>query len=83
VECECDLPYRETAQLLNRLGLQCEYRGQSPLDVLRALVGEGVRHPGPEELDAMLRDLRDDVRDIESGGIAGFPYDDGDDPPWL
>jgi hypothetical protein len=83
VECECHLPYRETTQLLNRLGLQCEYRGQSPLDVLRALVGEGVRHPGPGELDEMLRDLRDDMRDIESGGIRGFPSDDGDDPPWL
>ena len=81
VECECHLPYRETAQLLNRLGLQCEYRGQSPVDVLRALVGEGVRHPGPEELDEMLRDLREDLRDIESGGIPGFPYPD-EEPPW-
>ena len=87
VECECHLPYRETVQLLNRLGMQCEYRGQSPSDVLRALVGEGPRHPGPSELDAMLRDLREDMRDIESGGISGFPYppDDppADDPPWV
>jgi hypothetical protein len=87
VECECHLPYRETVQLLNRLGMQCEYRGQSPSDVLRALVGEGPRHPGPDELDAMLRDLREDMRDIESGGISGFPYppDDppADDPPWA
>jgi hypothetical protein len=82
VECECHLPYRETVQLLNRLGRQCEYRGQSPLDVLRSLVGEGPRHPGPEELDEMLRDLRDDARDIGSAGIPGFPYDE-DDPPWL
>jgi hypothetical protein len=29
----------------------------------------------------MLRDLRDDMRDIESGGIPGFPYED--DPPWV
>jgi hypothetical protein len=79
VECECHLPYRETAQLLNRLGLQCEYRGQSPLEVLRALVGDGARHPGPEELDEMLRDLRDDLRDL-GGGLGGFPYDD--EPPW-
>ena len=39
------------------------------------------------ELDAMLRDLREDMRDIESGGISGFPYppDDppADDPPWA
>ena len=83
VECECHLPYRETTQLLNRLGRQCEYSGQSPLDVLRSLVGEGGRHPGREELDAMLRDLRDDMRDIESGGISGFPYDDGGESPWL
>jgi hypothetical protein len=81
VECECHLPYRETVQLVNRLGLQCEYRGQSVLDVLRALVGEGVRHPGPDELDAMLRDLRDDVRDL-GGGIAVLP-DDEPDPPWI
>jgi hypothetical protein len=81
VECECHLPYRETVQLLNRLGLQCEYRGQSVLDVLRALVGEGVRHPGPEELDAMLRDLRDDLCDL-GGEVPGFP--DGEpDPPWI
>ena len=39
--------------------------------------------PGPEELDAMLRDLRDDMRDIESGGIPGFPYDEGEESPWL
>jgi hypothetical protein len=83
VECECHVPYRETCQLLNRLGLQCEYRGQTPLDVLRSLVGEGPRHPGPEELDALLRDLRDDMRDIQSGGIPGFPYDEGEESPWL
>jgi hypothetical protein len=86
VACECHLPYRETTELLNRLGLQCEYRGQSPVDVLRALVGEGPRHPGSEELDEMLRDLRDDLRDIDSGGITGFPYDFPDDRtddlPW-
>jgi hypothetical protein len=81
VECECHLPYRETVTLLNRLGLQCEYRGQSPTDVLRALVGDGPRHPGPAELDELLRDLRDDTRDIERGGLPGYPYDE-DDPPW-
>ena len=30
----------------------------------------------------MLRDLRDDLRDIESGGIPGFPYEEPD-PPWI
>lgn len=83
VPCECHLPYRETLALLNRLGRQCENSGQDPLDVLRALVGEGPRHPAPGELGALLRDLRDlrdDERDIESGGIPGFPYDE-DGPP--
>ena len=90
VECECHLPYRETTQLLNRLGVQCEYRGQSPLEVLRALVGEGAPHPGPEELEAMLRDLRDDLREFgdEAGGtdVRGDPESDsglGGEPPWC
>jgi hypothetical protein len=45
----------------------------------------GCAIPGPEELDALLRDLRDDLRDVEDGGIPGFPHDtSGDDePPWL
>jgi hypothetical protein len=86
VECECHLPYRETVQLLNRLGQQCEYHGRSPLDVLRAFVGDGPRHPDPAELETLRTELRDDLRDIEQGGISGFPYppDDPspDDPPW-
>lgn len=40
VECECHLPYRETARLLNLLGMQSEYRGQTTVDVLRALVDD-------------------------------------------
>jgi len=80
VECECHLPYRETVQLLNRLGRQCEYSGQSPVDVLRALVGEGPRHPGREQWEAMRLELRDDLRDIEQGGISGFPYEAPDEP---
>jgi hypothetical protein len=86
VECECHLPYRETVQLLNRLGQQCEYHGRSPLDVLRAFVGDGPRHPDPAELETLRTELRDDLRDIGQGGISGFPYppDDPspDDPPW-
>ncbi len=83
VECECHLPYRETVALLNRLGIQCEQRLQDPLDVLRALVGDGPRHPGPEERDELLRGLRDDERDVGRGSIPGFPYDAPDDePPW-
>jgi hypothetical protein len=86
IECECHLPYRETVQLLNRLGQQCEYHGRSPLDVLRAFVGDGPRHPDPAELETLRTELRDDLRDIEQGGISGFPYppDDPspDDPPW-
>jgi hypothetical protein len=83
VECECHLPYRETVQLLNRLGRQCEYSGRSPLDVLRSLVGEGSRHPGREEWEAMRDDLRDDLRDIEQAGLSGLPYEaPDDDPPW-
>lgn len=41
VECECHLPYRETAQLLNELAMQCEWRGEDPVDVLRRVVGRG------------------------------------------
>jgi hypothetical protein len=85
------LPYRETVQLLNRLGQQCEYHGGSPPDVLGAFVGNGPRHPDPAELETLRTELRDDLRDIEQGGISGFPYppddpspDDPspDDPPW-
>jgi hypothetical protein len=99
VECECHLPYRETVRLLNRLVLRCAHRGRTPADVLRALVGEGGRRLLPEELDALLRDLRDDLRDDEladdelrddlrdagDGGIPGFPHDTSrdDEPPWL
>jgi hypothetical protein len=42
IPCECFLPYRETAELLNRLGMQCEQRGRYFLDVLRAFVGDDV-----------------------------------------
>jgi hypothetical protein len=75
IPCECHLPYRETAELLNRLGLQCEQRGQYLLDVLRASVGDGPWRPDPDELD----DLRADLRDL-GGGPEGSPYDDG--PGW-
>jgi hypothetical protein len=35
-------------------------------------------------LDEMLRSVRDDMRDTESGGITGFLYpDDSDGPPWA
>ena len=31
----------------------------------------------------MRADLRDDLRDIEQGGLSGFPYEAPDDePPW-
>jgi hypothetical protein len=42
IPCECHLPYRETAELLNRLGLQCEQRGQYLMDVLRDIGGGDV-----------------------------------------
>lgn len=82
IPCECHLPYRETVELLNRLGLQCEQRGQLLSDVLRALAGEGPRHPDADELDQMRDELRDDLRDDLRGlgGLDGFPYDDG--PGW-
>lgn len=81
VECECHLPYRETVQLLNQLGRQCEYSGRMPVDVLRDLVGEGPRHPDRDRWEALRAELRDDGRDI---GQAGFPYGppDDDELPW-
>jgi len=39
IECECSLPYRETAVLLYDLGLQCERSGEDPLQVLRNRIG--------------------------------------------
>jgi hypothetical protein len=40
--------------------------------------------PTVEVLDEMLRSVRDDMRDTESGGITGFLYpDDSDGPPWA
>jgi hypothetical protein len=41
--CECALPYRETAELLNELVLQSERSGHDPLDPLRRLVGRPTR----------------------------------------
>lgn len=79
VACECHLPYRETTELLNRLGLQCEYSGRDPLDVLRALVGDGPRHPGPAELEVLLREVRAEWGDDRDDGL---PLDD-DPPSWL
>ena len=49
VECECHLPYRETVELLNQLGAQCERSGRDALDVLRSLLGRGPRHPEREQ----------------------------------
>jgi hypothetical protein len=98
VACECRLPYRETAALLNRLGRRCEWHGRDPLDVLRRLAGEPT---GPDDVDALLRALRgdggdlgdlgdgrDDLDDGRDRGDRGDPGGDGvpgfpdDDPPW-
>jgi hypothetical protein len=49
IPCECHLPYRETAELLNRLGMQCEQQGRYLMDVLRAFVGEGPRYPDQDQ----------------------------------
>jgi hypothetical protein len=55
VECECFLPYRETAELLNELGRRCEWSGVDPLDALRGLLGHPPRrHHGAAFLDDAL-----------------------------
>jgi hypothetical protein len=78
VACECDLPYRETAALLNRLGRRCAGRGRGALDVLRALLGDDP-HRDAGELDTLLPGLWDHPPD---GGRDGFPAFPDEDPPW-
>lgn len=41
IECECFLPYRETATLLAEIVRGCEWSGEDPLDVLRRAAGRG------------------------------------------
>lgn len=45
IPCECLLPYRETAELLDDLIRQSERVGEDPLDRLRWLVGRHPRWP--------------------------------------
>lgn len=45
IECECMLPYRETAELLSELVRIAECEGQDPLDPLRRLVGRPEVRP--------------------------------------
>lgn len=40
IECECFLPYRETAELLGELVRRCETDGSDPLQVLRGALGQ-------------------------------------------
>lgn len=42
IECECFLPYRETAELLGELARQAERTGEHPLDPLRRALGRAT-----------------------------------------
>ena len=70
VECECNLPYRETTALLNTLVLQCESSGEDPLDVLRYRIGT------PEPLwDPLV--LGGDGESLDECWPCGFSDDPG------
>lgn len=45
IECECMLPYRETAALLSEVARIAECGGQDPLDPLRRLAGRPEQRP--------------------------------------
>lgn len=47
VECECFLPYRETAELLGDLVQEAERSGGDPLEILRRALGRPTSAPGP------------------------------------
>jgi hypothetical protein len=67
IPCECLLPYRETAELLDELVRQSERVGEDPLDRLRWLVGRQPRWP--------LADGRINWLDEEDPADPGDPID--------
>lgn len=61
IECECFLPYRETAEILGELLRQAEHHGTDPLDPLRRLVGRPTGGP-PRWYEPLWDDPDDDLR---------------------
>ena len=70
IECECHLPYRETAALLSDLVLQCERSGEDPLRVLRRRIAEPAPLWG-------VPVFGDDGDQLDRYGPTGFA-----DDPW-
>ena len=65
IECECALPYRETALLLGELVLRCERSGDDPLHVLRRLITD----PAPRWDPSMFGDDGDWLDGYGSVGL--------------
>lgn len=80
IECECFLPYRETAELLTELVRQCEHSGEAPLDRLRSAVGRPRRGwggpPGAADPDELA--YGEGGGRLDGFGSVGLL----DDPPW-
>jgi hypothetical protein len=74
IECECHLPYRETAELLSMLVLQCERGGEDPLRVLRRRITE----PDPRWAVPVFGDDGDQLDRYDSVGFLDDPWAD----PW-
>jgi hypothetical protein len=78
IECECFLPYRETAELLGELVRRSEYTGEDPLDALRRAVGRTMGpNPAPR-----WNPLGDDGSDLfgHLDGYGSVGLLDRDDP---
>ena len=76
IECECFLPYRETARLLAGLVQRSEYTGGDPLDALRRAVGRDPARGWSPVGD----DGSDLYGDLDGYGSVGLLDPDGPDP---
>lgn len=80
VECECFLPYRETAELPGELARQAERTGEDVLDALRRAVGRPTREaarPWADTDDSAYDDREPYGNAARFGDTARFG-DDGD-----